>query len=125
MARRPAAAAATRCHTLLPPARTQVHRDLKPENCLIDHRTGYLKLCDFGFAKVLKAGERTFSYVGTPDYMAPEIACHRGHTFAVVPRTKSPGSFRPGSLFILSCCFLPVLLRSRSFQWLRRCLFSF
>jgi len=48
-----------------------VYRDLKPENILI-HKSGHLKLTDFGFAKLLKDG-RTYTICGTPAYMAPEI----------------------------------------------------
>lgn len=44
--------------------------DLKPENILIDSN-GYLKLADFGFAKVVT--DRTFTICGTPDYIAPEV----------------------------------------------------
>ena len=40
---------------------------------------GYLKLIDFGYAKMLT--ERTYSVVGTIDYLAPEVVLQRGHWF--------------------------------------------
>jgi len=58
-------------------ARDIVYRDLKPENILLDSQ-GFLKLTDFGFAKVLKT-PRTQTLCGTPDYLAPEIVGGRGH----------------------------------------------
>jgi len=57
------------------------YRDIKPENILI-HRTGHIKLTDFGFAKYLK-GEKTYTTCGTPAYMAPEIIRGKGHGLAV------------------------------------------
>jgi CRP-like cAMP-binding protein len=57
-------------------ARKIAHRDLKPENLLFDEK-GYLKLVDFGFAKVIK--DRTWTLCGTPEYLAPEIISNRGH----------------------------------------------
>ena len=42
---------------------------------------GYLKLIDFGFAKVIK--KRTYTICGTPEYIAPEILLNEGHGKAV------------------------------------------
>ena len=53
-----------------------IYRDLKPENILLD-KSGYLKLTDFGFAKVCEG--RTYTLCGTPEYLAPEILLNKGH----------------------------------------------
>ena len=53
-----------------------VYRDLKPENLLVS-ADGYLKLTDFGFAKVVV--NRTYTLCGTPEYIAPEILLNKGH----------------------------------------------
>lgn len=54
---------------------------MKPENLLISN-DGYVKLTDFGFAKIIGGG-RTHSMVGTPDYMPPEIVLNKSHDRAV------------------------------------------
>jgi len=53
-----------------------VYRDLKPENILIN-ADGYVKLTDFGFAKVIE--HRTYTLCGTPEYIAPEVLLNKGH----------------------------------------------
>ncbi|KAA6429168.1 MAG: cGMP-dependent kinase, partial [Trebouxia sp. A1-2] len=58
--------------------RNLVWRDLKPENLLLDSN-GYLKMADFGFAKRLAPGMKTFTLCGTPEYLAPELVTQTGH----------------------------------------------
>merc|ERR1712019_33626 len=55
-----------------------IHRDLKPENILLSPN-GYSKLTDFGFAKILEPGTRTYTLCGTPEYIAPEVLLNKGH----------------------------------------------
>lgn len=57
-----------------------VYRDLKPENIMIE-KNGYLKICDFGFCKVLQG--RTWTLCGTPEYLAPELILSKGYGCSV------------------------------------------
>ncbi len=58
-----------------------LHRDLKPENLVFDSK-GYLKLTDFGIAKIYRK-ENNKDTSGTPGYMAPEVMNAQNHTIAV------------------------------------------
>ena len=55
-----------------------MHRDLKLENIMIDDK-GFVKIIDYGLAKMLKNDELAMSYCGTPEYLAPEMISHAGH----------------------------------------------
>mmetsp|Transcript_15557 Transcript_15557/g.10929 ORF Transcript_15557/g.10929 Transcript_15557/m.10929 type:complete len:221 (-) Transcript_15557:446-1108(-) len=59
-----------------------MHRDLKLENILVDE-TGYLKIIDYGLAKVLEQAQVSKTFCGTPEYLAPEMVSHQGHDFSV------------------------------------------
>ena len=53
-----------------------LYRDMKPENVMVDSN-GYIKLIDFGTSKLVQG--RTYTLVGTPHYMAPEVIVGKGY----------------------------------------------
>jgi len=58
-----------------------IYRDLKPENILL-HDTGHICLTDFGLSKDLDPSRpEAHTFCGTPEYLAPEIISHKGHSF--------------------------------------------
>lgn len=63
-----------------------IMRDLKPQNFMVDMQ-GYLKLIDLVAAKVVKGknimSTKTYTLIGTPHYMAPEIIIGKGYTYTV------------------------------------------
>ncbi|EXJ68901.1 AGC/AKT protein kinase [Cladophialophora psammophila CBS 110553] len=60
-----------------------IYRDLKPENILLDY-TGHIALCDFGLCKLdMKDEDRTNTFCGTPEYLAPELLLGHGYTKTV------------------------------------------
>jgi len=63
-----------------------IHRDIKPENILLSNNW-HIVLCDFGCATILESPNTTVTvkkvgWVGTPEYMAPEMIIESTVSFA-------------------------------------------
>jgi cGMP-dependent protein kinase len=52
---------------------------MNPENVMIDS-DGYIKLIELGCAKKIK--DRTYTFLGTPHYAAPEVVSGQGYGFS-------------------------------------------
>ncbi|KAG0045660.1 hypothetical protein BGZ83_009107 [Gryganskiella cystojenkinii] len=64
-------------------SRHVVYRDLKPENVLLSSQ-GHIVLVDFGLCKQnVTEDERTHTFCGTTEYLAPEIVKGKGYGKAV------------------------------------------
>ncbi|KAH7697438.1 protein kinase, partial [Aphelenchoides avenae] len=86
-------------------AKNIIHRDVKSANILVSNE-GRAKLGDFGLSGRLDEGAGT-SAVGTPRYMAPEIA-RKFVAFNSEAYTKEVDVFSLGVVGIeLACCQLP------------------
>lgn len=60
-----------------------IYRDLKPENVVLNNQ-GHAVLTDFGLAKTsISNASPTYTFCGTPEYLAPEILKGQGHAKAV------------------------------------------
>ncbi len=59
-----------------------VYSDLKPENIFLDEK-GYLKLANFGNFKSLKNNKEKIEFVGTPEYLAPEILKGENYNYSL------------------------------------------
>lgn len=90
-----------------------IHRDLKPENIVLQEINGKLvhKIIDLGYAKDLDQGSLCTSFVGTLQYLAPELFENKPYTVTV-----DYWSFAT-MIFECSCGFRPFLHHLQPVQW--------
>jgi serine/threonine protein kinase len=79
----------------------QYFSDLKPENILLDSK-GHVAITDFGLSKMgLEEGDKSYTFCGTPEYVAPEILyCN---SLQLNPSEKKKGTINQLTITALAC----------------------
>lgn len=90
-----------------------IHRDLKPENIVLQDEGGKIiyKIIDLGYAKDLDQGTLCTSFVGTLQYLAPELFDNKPYTTSV--------DFWSFGTVVFECItgFRPFLHNQQPFTW--------
>ncbi|XP_013921312.1 PREDICTED: inhibitor of nuclear factor kappa-B kinase subunit alpha [Thamnophis sirtalis] len=90
-----------------------IHRDLKPENIVLQDEAGKIiyKIIDLGYAKDLDQGSLCTSFVGTLQYLAPELFDNNSYTMTV--------DFWSLGTVVFECItgFRPFLHNQQPFSW--------
>ncbi|XP_044276151.1 inhibitor of nuclear factor kappa-B kinase subunit alpha [Varanus komodoensis] len=90
-----------------------IHRDLKPENIVLQDENGKIihKIIDLGYAKDLDQGSLCTSFVGTLQYLAPELFDNKPYTASV--------DFWSFGTVVFECItgFRPFLHDQQPFTW--------
>ncbi|KAH0624386.1 hypothetical protein JD844_031792 [Phrynosoma platyrhinos] len=90
-----------------------IHRDLKPENIVLQDEGGKIvhKIIDLGYAKDLDQGSLCTSFVGTLQYLAPELFDNKSYTASV--------DFWSFGTVVFECItgFRPFLHNQQPFTW--------
>ncbi|XP_053164761.1 inhibitor of nuclear factor kappa-B kinase subunit alpha isoform X2 [Hemicordylus capensis] len=90
-----------------------IHRDLKPENIVLQDEGGKIiyKIIDLGYAKDLDQGSLCTSFVGTLQYLAPELFDNKPYTASV--------DFWSFGTVVFECItgFRPFLHNQQPFTW--------
>lgn len=93
-----------------------IHRDLKPENIVLQECNGKTvhKIIDLGYAKDLDQGSLCTSFVGTLQYLAPELFENKPYTVTV--------DYWSFGTMIFECIagFRPFLHNMQPFTWHER-----
>ena len=63
-------------------------------------------MADFGFAKRLSPGVKTYTLCGTPEYLAPELVSQSGHARPVDWHVSTPPCLLPTICLLPLCLFL-------------------
>ncbi|XP_077106893.1 inhibitor of nuclear factor kappa-B kinase subunit alpha isoform X1 [Ranitomeya variabilis] len=90
-----------------------IHRDLKPENIVLQDCSGKIvhKIIDLGYAKDLDQGSLCTSFVGTLQYLAPELFENKPYTVTV--------DYWSFGTMVFECIagFRPFLHNMQPFTW--------
>lgn len=100
-----------------------IYRDLKPQNILLTG-TGHVRLADVGLSKELAMGQRTNSFVGTPEYLAPEVCGALPMTSSIMIADVSsqmlsnrPDYAHPVDWWALGAVIYEMLFGKRAFEY--------